>query len=181
MSRFHTLIAAAALSAAATTPAWACGGCGCTPHPKDHSHDHPHEAAAEAQPTIVEIAAGDENFSILAGAVVGTGLAEALAGDGPFTVFAPTNAAFEALPEGTLESLTEEQLRQILLAHVVAGAVPAATAVTLSEAETLGGVTLPIARVDGALTIGGARIVSTDIVAGNGVIHVIDRVIIPQP
>ena len=138
---------------------------------------------AGAQPeceTIVEIAAGNPDFSTLVTAVTEAGLVETLNGDGPFTVFAPTNAAFAALPEGTLETLLEDPegaLTDILLLHVIDGAVDSeAIAAAGTNVETLGG---PVAvALDGDnLTVGGATVVTPDIEACNGIIHVIDSVI----
>ena len=113
------------------------------------------------------------------------GLAETLSGDGPFTVFAPTNAAFEKLPKGTVESLlkpeNKEKLAGILKYHVVAGKVMAADAIKLDgkSAKTVQGSSAPIIVKGGVVYIGDAKIVKTDIVGSNGVIHVIDTVILP--
>ena len=141
--------------------------------------------AFAADKTIVEIAAGNPDFSTLVAAVKAAGLAETLSGEGPFTVFAPTNAAFEKLPKGTVESLLKPEnkakLASILKYHVVAGKVMAADAVKLDgkSAKTVEGSSAPITVKDGAAYIGGAKIVKTDIVGSNGVIHVIDAVILP--
>jgi uncharacterized surface protein with fasciclin (FAS1) repeats len=131
--------------------------------------------------TIVEIAAGNDDFSTLVTAVTAAGLVDTLSGDGPFTVFAPTNAAFDALPEGTLESLLDDPtgaLTDILKLHVIAGEVDseAAIAAAGTNVQTLGG---PVAvALDGEnLTVGGATVIATDIEACNGIIHVIDAVI----
>ncbi len=139
---------------------------------------------AGAQPeceTIVEIAAGNPDFSTLVTAVTEAGLVETLEGDGPFTVFAPTNAAFEALPEGTLETLLEDPegaLTDILLLHVIDGAVDAEAAIAAAgtNVETLGG-PVAVALEGDNLTVGGATVVTPDIEACNGIIHVIDAVI----
>ena len=140
-------------------------------------------AAAQEEPAgnIVEIAQGNEDFSTLVSAVSAAGLVETLSGDGPFTVFAPTNAAFEALPEGTLDSLLADPtgaLTDILTLHVVSGAVDSEAAIAAAggTVETLGG---PVAvELRGSdLYVGGAKVVTTDIAATNGVIHVIDAVI----
>lgn len=135
----------------------------------------------EASETIVDIAAGDEQFSTLVTAVTEAGLAETLSGDGPYTVFAPTNAAFDALPEGTLDELLADPsgaLTDVLTLHVIAGEVDAeaATAAAGTCVETLGG-EVKVEEVDGGLTIGGATISSTDIMGSNGIVHVIDAVI----
>ena len=132
--------------------------------------------------TIVDIAAGNEDFSTLVTAVTEAGLVETLSGEGPFTVFAPTNAAFEALPEGTLNSLLADPsgaLTDVLQLHVIAGEVDSAGAAAAAGTcvETLGG-QVKIEEVDGGLTIGGAPISTTDLEASNGIIHVIDAVIV---
>jgi len=133
--------------------------------------------------TIVDIAAGNPDFSTLVAAVTAAGLVEALSAEGPFTVFAPTNEAFAKLPAGTLDSLllpeNKQQLTDILLYHVVPGAVLAADVVNLTEAETLLGKNVNIKVDMGNVMINEANVVSTDIIADNGVIHVIDSVILP--
>jgi uncharacterized surface protein with fasciclin (FAS1) repeats len=116
-------------------------------------------------------------------AVQATGLAEALRGEGPYTVFAPTDAAFASLPDGTLESLLADptgQLTEILLYHVVAGEVLAADVADGLEASTLQGSSLGFAVDGNAVTVNGASIVATDILASNGVIHVIETVLLPS-
>jgi transforming growth factor-beta-induced protein len=137
----------------------------------------------EAPNTIVDIAAGNPDFSTLVAAVLAADLAEALSGEGPFTVFAPTNEAFAKLPEGTLESLllpeNKQALTDILLYHVVSGSVLAADVVNLSEAKTLLGKNVNIKVDMGTVMINEANVVATDIIADNGVIHVIDSVILP--
>jgi uncharacterized surface protein with fasciclin (FAS1) repeats len=142
---------------------------------------------SEATETIVEIAAGNEDFSTLVAAVEAAGLAETLSGEGPFTVFAPTNEAFEALPEGTVDDLllpeNQAQLQAVLTYHVVEGEVMAAD-VQPGEVTTVQGGTFTIA-VDGEEVIitdaegRQALVVQTDIEASNGVIHVIDAVLLP--
>ena len=132
--------------------------------------------------TIVDIAAGNPDFSTLVTAVTEAGLVETLSGEGPFTVFAPTNEAFAALPEGTVEALLEDptgDLTSILQLHVIAGEVDSAAAVAAAGTcvETLGG-PVKVEEVDGGLTIGGAPISTTDLEASNGIIHVIDAVIV---
>jgi uncharacterized surface protein with fasciclin (FAS1) repeats len=130
---------------------------------------------------IVDIAAGDGRFSTLVTAVEAAGLVDTLKGDGPFTVFAPTDDAFAALPEGALEGLLAdtEALTNVLLYHVVPGRVMAADVVQLTEAQTAQGQPLSI-RVDGdTVHINNATVIITDIEASNGVIHVIDTVLLP--
>ena len=137
------------------------------------------EAAADQ--TIVDIAASDDDFSTLVTAVEAAGLVETLSGDGPFTVFAPTNEAFEALPEGTLDTLLADPtgaLTDVLQLHVISGEVDseAAAAAAGTCVETLGG-QVKVEEVDGSLTVGGATVTTPDLEASNGIIHVIDAVI----
>jgi uncharacterized surface protein with fasciclin (FAS1) repeats len=133
--------------------------------------------------TVVEIAAGNEDFSTLVAAVKAAGLAETLSGDGPFTVFAPTNEAFAKLPEGTVETLlkpeNKEKLAAVLTYHVVAAKVMAAD-VKAGKVATVNGAEATITVADGGVMIDGAKVVKTDIVGKNGVIHVIDTVIMPK-
>ncbi|KAJ57556.1 fasciclin [Actibacterium mucosum KCTC 23349] len=134
-------------------------------------------------PDIVDIAASNEDFSTLVAAVSAAGLVDTLKSDGPFTVFAPTNDAFAALPAGTVESLllpeNKDQLVAVLTYHVVPGAV---------TSDQLAGQRLSVATVQGSnvhidarngVKVDGANVVSADIIASNGVIHVIDQVILP--
>ena len=139
--------------------------------------------AAEEGNTIVDIAVADGRFTTLVAAVQAAGLAETLSGEGEFTVFAPTDDAFAALPEGTVEALLEDPdgaLKDILLYHVVEGAVPAESVVTLESATTIQGEPVMISVVDGNVMLNdSAKVVITDIEASNGIIHVIDAVILP--
>jgi len=130
---------------------------------------------------IVETAIAAGSFKTLVAAVQAAGLVETLKGTGPFTVFAPTDEAFAKLPAGTVEALLKdkEKLAAILTYHVVAGKVMAADAVKLTEAKTVNGASAKISVMGGTPMIGNAHIVKTDIVASNGVIHVIDTVILP--
>ncbi len=139
------------------------------------------EAEADGPGTIVDIAVADGRFTTLVAAVQAADLAEALAGEGPLTVFAPTDDAFAALPEGTVEALLEDipSLTEILLYHVVAGDVKAADVVTLEVAETLQGGSLSISVEGEVVRINGAQVVIADIEASNGTIHVIDAVLLP--
>jgi uncharacterized surface protein with fasciclin (FAS1) repeats len=145
---------------------------------------HHEGGEAMANPTIVEIAVGNPDFSTLVAALQAAELVEALSGEGPFTVFAPTNEAFAQLPAGTLEMLllpeNKDKLVAILTYHVVPGKVMAADVVTLSEATTLEGDTIAISASDAGVTVDGASVVATDIEASNGVIHVINAVIMPN-
>lgn len=139
--------------------------------------------ANTSEKTIVGIAAGNEDFSTLVAAVQAAGLVETLSGDGPFTVFAPTNEAFAKLPEGTVESLlkpeNKEKLVAILTYHVVPGKVMASD-VKAGAVDTVNGAKATIAVGDGGVKIDEAKVVATDIAGSNGVIHVIDSVILPE-
>ena len=135
--------------------------------------------------TIVEVAAGADDFKTLVAAVKAADLVETLSGKGPFTVFAPTDDAFKQLPAKTLKSLlrpkSKGKLTAVLTYHVVPGRVTAREAFGLENASTVNGQRLDIRRQDGRLVVGGATIVATDINCTNGVIHVIDRVLLPEP
>lgn len=132
---------------------------------------------------IVDIAAGDDQFSTLVTALEAADLVDTLKGDGPFTVFAPTNEAFEALPAGTLTDLLKPEnkatLQAVLTYHVLAQKVMSEDiAGTTASPETVQGDTVAIDATDG-VTVGGATVVKADIKASNGVIHVIDSVLLP--
>ena len=131
---------------------------------------------------IVEIAVAAGNFQTLVAAVQAAGLAETLSGPGPFTVFAPTDEAFAKLPEGTIEALLAdtEKLGSILTYHVVPGKVMARDVVNLTKAATANGQDVQIKVRDGKVMINDATVIVTDIEASNGVIHVIDTVIMPS-
>jgi transforming growth factor-beta-induced protein len=130
--------------------------------------------------TIAEIAASNPDFETLSSALDATGLGDALAGEGPFTVFAPTDAAFDRLPEGLVAGLSTEQLADVLRYHVLSGDVDAATAVTLDRAMTLQGSEIQLGTEGDRLYLDGLTLVTTtDIEASNGVIHVIDSVLVP--
>ncbi len=130
---------------------------------------------------IVDTAVDAGNFTTLVAAVEAAGLVETLKGEGPFTVFAPTDEAFAALPEGTVEALLEdtEALTQILTYHVVPGAVMSGDLSDGMMAETVEGSSVTIGT-EGGVTVDGANVVAADIEASNGVIHVIDAVIMPD-
>ena len=134
----------------------------------------------EVEKSIAEIAV-DGGFNTLVAALDAADLVETLSGDGTFTVFAPTDEAFAALPEGMLEGLLADPdaLKQILLYHVVGDVVMAETVVTLDEAETLEGSSVAIDVVDGNVFLNDSQVTSTDIEASNGVIHVIEKVLVP--
>lgn len=141
-------------------------------------------AAEEADAKdIVAIAAGNDDFSTLVTAVKAAGLVETLQGDGPFTVFAPTDEAFAKLPEGTVETLLKPEnkakLQAILKYHVVAGQVPASTVVTVNGTVTLQGQRVDIKTDDSGVMVDGANVIKTDIACDNGLIHVVDSVLLP--
>jgi transforming growth factor-beta-induced protein len=146
------------------------------------------EPTAMPEPTempeqdIVDIAVADGRFGTLVAAVQAAGLVDALKGEGPLTVFAPTDDAFSALPEGTVEALLVDipTLTDILLYHVVAGKVMAADVIELSQAQTLQGQFIDILVDGGKVMIDNAEVIITDIEASNGIIHVIDAVILPE-
>jgi uncharacterized surface protein with fasciclin (FAS1) repeats len=139
-------------------------------------------AGATNERNIVQTAVAAGQFKTLVALVEQAGLAGTLQGKGPFTVFAPTDAAFAKVPKATLTALKHDRakLRAVLLYHVLKGKVSAAKVVKLRSVKTLNGQSLTIRVSHGNVTIGGARIVKTDIAASNGVIHVIDQVLIPR-
>lgn len=138
--------------------------------------------ADEPTMNIVELAANAGSFNTLLAAVKAAGLVETLSGDGPFTVFAPTDEAFAQIPESDLQALLadKEALTAVLTYHVVPGKVLAEDVVNLSSAETANGQSVEIRTWDGNVMVGGATVVSADIEATNGVIHVIDKVLLPK-
>ena len=129
---------------------------------------------------IVETAVGAGTFTTLVAAVKAAGLVDTLTSEGPFTVFAPTDAAFAALPAGTVEGLLKDipALTKVLTYHVVAGKVLAADVVKLTSATTVEGSNVTIDATDG-VKINGANVVTADILCDNGVIHVVDAVLLP--
>lgn len=141
-------------------------------------------AAPADEKDIVDTAVSAGQFKTLVAAVKAAGLVETLKGDGPFTVFAPTDAAFAKLPSGTVETLLKpenrEKLQNILKYHVVSGKVMATDAAKVTSAKTVEGQELAIKAANGAVMINNAKVVKADIVASNGVIHVIDTVLIPS-
>lgn len=138
--------------------------------------------ASRSEKTIVETAVEAGMFNTLVTAVKTAGLVETLSGDGPFTVFAPTDDAFAKLPEGTVEALLEdvEKLTSILTYHVVSGKVMASDVVNMTSAKTVNGQSLTITVKDGTVMVDNAKVIKTDIVCSNGVIHVIDTVVLPN-
>lgn len=151
-------------------------------HADHHKEGEKPAAKAEGASDIVTIAAGTEDFSTLVAALKAADLVETLKGDGPFTVFAPTNAAFEALPEGMVADLlkpeNKEKLTAILTYHVIPGNVMAKDVKPMSVA-TVQGSKATITVEDGTVMIDGAKVIKTDLIGSNGVIHVIDKVITP--
>ena len=141
-------------------------------------------SAGPAQKDIVDTAVAAGNFNTLATALQAAGLADALKGNGPFTVFAPTDEAFGKLPPGTVESLlkpeNKEKLKAILLYHVVSGDVTAAQVAQLNSAKTINGQNLKLKVDDGTVMVNDAKVVKADVLASNGVIHVIDTVLLPK-
>ena len=133
---------------------------------------------------IVDTAIAAGQFNTLVKAVQAAGLVDTLKGPGPFTVFAPTDKAFSKLPAGTVESLlkpeNKEKLKAILLYHVVSGDVTAAQVVKLSSAKTVNGQELKLSANDGTVMVNDAKVVKADVMASNGVIHVIDTVLLPK-
>ena len=147
----------------------------------DKMEEKAEEKAAESQ-TIVAVAAGAGTFNTLVAAVTAAELVDTLNSAGPFTVFAPTDEAFAALPAGTVDELLKPEnkakLTAILTYHVVPGKVMAAD-VTTMDAGTVNGAAAPVVVSDAGVTYAGANVVKTDIAASNGVIHVIDAVVMP--
>ncbi len=143
------------------------------------------EVMAPAAPKdIVDVAIGSPDHTTLVAAVTAAGLVETLKGAGPFTVFAPTNAAFAALPAGTVEGLlkpeSKDALTKILTYHVVAGAVKAADLKDGQKVKTLQGEELTVSIKDGKVMINGANVTAADLTGSNGVVHVIDAVLLPK-
>jgi len=181
MNRFATTVLGAFATILVASPTLACSSCGCSAG--NHSHGTDKKASTADKPSIVETAKQAGMFNTLLTAAKAAGLAETLAEGGPFTVLAPTDEAFANLPEGTLETLlkpeSKETLKAILLYHVIDGEVMSDKVVGMDEAETLQGSMIDIKTSDEGVMINNAKVVKTDIVAGNGVIHVIDTVLIP--
>ena len=141
-------------------------------------------AQAQQAKNIVDTAVAAGSFTTLAKALTAADLVPTLQGPGPFTVFAPTDAAFAKLPAGTVENLlkpeNKDKLRRILTYHVVPGTVRAADVVKLQSAKAVSGDTITIKVADGKVNVDAANVTQTDIQASNGVIHVIDSVILPK-
>ena len=139
-------------------------------------------SAEPAERNIVQTAVAAGQFKTLTKLVNQAGLAGALQAKGPYTVFAPTDAAFAKVPKATLQALAKDKakLRAVLLYHVAKGRVTAAKVVKLHSVKTLNGQSLKVRVSHGTVTIGGARVITADIGASNGVIHVINKVLIPN-
>lgn len=141
-------------------------------------------AAPKAEKDIVDTAIAAGSFKTLAAALQAAGLVDTLKGKGPFTVFAPTDEAFAKLPAGTVEDLlkpeNKEKLRAILLYHVVAGKVTSKEVVKLNSAKTVNGEPVSIMVMNGKVMVNNATVTKADIEASNGVIHVIDTVLLPK-
>jgi uncharacterized surface protein with fasciclin (FAS1) repeats len=169
-------IALRSLFVAATLALVACGG--------EASSTTAVDPSSVAKADIVDTAASAGSFKTLIAAVKAADLEGTLRGAGPFTVFAPTDEAFAKLPAGTVESLlkpeNKEKLKGILTYHVVAGKVDAAAAMKLTTAKTVNGKELKLDASSGSLHVGKATVTKADISASNGVIHVIDTVLIPE-
>jgi len=173
--KIKTILLTAAVAAAFTTTPAVAGN--------DNVAAKAVKTAAAGANDIVAVASGAPNFKTLVAAVKAAGLVETLQGKGPFTVFAPTDEAFAKLPAGTLESLlkpeNKEKLIAILTYHVVPGKVMAADVKTMA-AKTVQGQSLNLRVSDAGVTVDNAKVVKTDIATSNGVIHVIDSVILPK-
>jgi uncharacterized surface protein with fasciclin (FAS1) repeats len=145
------------------------------------ANDHGHDGGMKEKKNIVETAVAAGQFETLVTAVQEAGLVETLSGEGPFTVFAPNDAAFAKIPSEDLNALLADKdaLTNVLTYHVVAGKVMASDVVNLSEAETVQDSTVDITVENGEVMVDGAKVIATDIETSNGVIHVIDSVIMP--
>lgn len=175
MTRIRSVVLASSLLLAVA----ACGDASTNKPAQDAT-----SAGTIAKPDIVETANSAGQFKTLLAAVKAAGLEETLRGPGPFTVFAPTDEAFAKLPAGTVDSLlkpeNKDKLKAILTYHVVPGKVPSTEAVKLKSANTVNGKELALDASSGSLKVGKASVVKADIEASNGVIHVIDAVVLPE-
>ncbi len=143
--------------------------------------NHEGQSMQNNNTTIVIVASGNKDFSTLVTAIKEAALVKALSGKGPFTVFAPTNEAFNQLPAGTLDKLlkNKRELRAVLTYHVIPGKITSQD-IKDGKVKTLNGEMLTISKSsDGTVMVNGAKVTQADIMAGNGVIHVIDQVLIP--
>ncbi|KEO73917.1 fasciclin domain-containing protein [Anditalea andensis] len=141
-------------------------------------------AESEADETVVDIAIGSADHTTLVAALSSAELVETLKGNGPFTIFAPTNTAFEQLPAGTVDNLVKpenkEKLTDILSYHVVSGEVKAADLSDGQVIQTINGKNLTVSIKDGTVSINGAKVTAADLDGSNGVVHVIDSVLMPK-
>lgn len=155
-----------------------CGNCDASNKDEHASH----ATSTKDMGSIIETANNAGSFKTLLAAVEAAGLKDALSGEGPFTVFAPTDEAFAALPEGTIEALLKdkEKLTSILTYHVLEGAVKAEAVAKIDKAKTLNGQNVSVNVKDNNVMIDNAKVTTTDIICSNGVIHVIDAVILPE-
>jgi uncharacterized surface protein with fasciclin (FAS1) repeats len=177
-SKRKLLLPVMALVAALPLVAIACGSDDEPPAPTATPTTQAMAPAAD----IVDTAVAAGSFTTLAAALEAADLIDTLKGAGPFTVFAPTDEAFAKLPAGTVEGLLADPdaLRAILLYHVVAGEVPASAVVNLSEAATVNGATVDISVENGMVKINDSTVTTADVEASNGIIHIIDTVLIPE-
>jgi len=173
---FSVLVLAAVSPRVALAGGSECSSCGC-----GKSKAATSAAPSAAAKDIVDTAVSAGSFGTLVAAVQAAGLVDTLKGDGPFTVFLPTDEAFAKLPKGTIDALLKDKaaLTKVLTYHVVAGRMPSGEAAKLTGAKTVQGGTLPIVADASGVKVGGARVVKADIEARNGVIHVIDTVLLP--
>ena len=177
LMRTQTLLISTLLSVAALA--------GCAKDAPEAANTASQVLAERPTANIVTVAASAGQFNTLVAAVKAAGLAETLQSPGPFTVFAPTDEAFAKLPAGTVDSLllpeNKAKLASILKYHVVAGEVLAADVVKLDSADTVEGQPVSISATDAGVRVNNANVIKTDVMASNGVIHVIDTVLIPSP
>ena len=139
----------------------------------------PADAPPADGPTLVDVLRDDGRFGTLLGALDTAGLTDALASAGPLTVFAPTDSAFAALPEGALAALSVEDLRDVLLGHVAEGLIDGAAAAEVGEGLSLAGTAFAFVPAGDALTVNGATVLEADLEASNGIAHAIDTVLLP--
>jgi len=179
--RFFTFLAVSLLTATLFT---ACNNSSEKNPAQDTATKMTEQPVMETPKDVVDIAIGSPDHSTLVTAVTAAGLVETLKGAGPFTIFAPTNAAFDALPAGTVTDLlkpeNKTQLTNILTYHVVSGNVKAADLKDGQKVKTLLGEELTVSIKDGKVMINGANVTTADLAGSNGVIHVIDAVLMPK-
>jgi uncharacterized surface protein with fasciclin (FAS1) repeats len=183
LSRLRALLSLTCLAALLTFGLAACASETTETETETETMEDSGEMEQAADTTVVDIAMSDERFSTLVTAVDTAGLVETLSGEGPFTVFAPTNEAFGALPEGTVSDLLQpenrDRLTTILQYHVVSGATMSSDLEDGMEVETLAGETLTVSIEEGTVMVGEATVLTPDVEASNGVVHVIDTVLMP--